>query len=312
MSRIYTSFQRGTQVALFSACVVMASGCATSGGDAHPREFTSGKVNTSVDANAASAVFLRAPDAVAGQAVNIFINGEYLTSLTPGGFQQGPACVGSNRLTASYTDVSTRYLEKERQGQSFATPAGQVSYFQVVGDAAGKPVLQQLDATAGQALADQLKQQGHTLPRVQLKCAVPLKTYTLQASALFPFDKSDYASMLPQGKEEIRKVAQDIAASKANVDRIEVVGHTDPEGSDMYNQALSQRRADTVRMALSQSQLPGSQIVAHGRGEKQLLVSDCRARFPRDAKQRMACDQPNRRVEITLYGTQQAAQPAAN
>ena len=156
-----------------------------------------------------------------------------------------------------------------------------------------------------------VKQQGHTLPRVQLKCAVPLKTYTLQASALFPFDKSDYASMLPQGKEEIRKVAQDIAASKANVDRIEVVGHTDPEGSDMYNQALSQRRADTVRMALSQSQLPGSQIVAHGRGEKQLLVSDCRARFPRDAKQRMACDQPNRRVEITLYGTQQA-QPAAN
>lgn len=124
MSRIYTSFQRGTQVALFSACVVMASGCATSGGDAHPREFTSGKVNTSVDANAASAVFLRQQGAVPGQAVNIFINGEYLTSLTPGGFQQGPACVGSNRLTASYTDVSTRYLEKERQGQSFATPAG--------------------------------------------------------------------------------------------------------------------------------------------------------------------------------------------
>ena len=179
-------------------------------------------------------------------------------------------------------------------------------------DANGRPTLQQLDATAGQAMAASLKEQVHTLPRVQLKCVVPLKTYTLQASALFAFDRSDYASMLPKGKEEIRQVAQDIAASKANVDRVEVVGHTDPEGSDMYNQALSQRRADTVRMALSQSQLPSSQIVAHGRGEQQLLVSDCRARFPRDAKQRMACDQPNRRVEITLYGTQQAAQPAAN
>ncbi len=207
--------------------------------------------------------------------------------------------------------MSTRYLEKERQGQSFATPAGSVSYFQVGADASGKPTLQQLDATAGQALADLLKQQGHTLPRVQLNCVVPLKTYTLQASALFPFDKSDYASMLAQGKEEIRKVAQDIAASKAKVDRIEVVGHTDPEGSHAYNQALSQRRAETVRTALTQSQLPSSSISAHGRGEQQLLVSDCRARFPRDAKQRMACDQPNRRVEITLYGQAEAA-PGSN
>ena len=117
MSRNYTSFQRGAQATLISAFVLVVSGCATSGGDAHPREFTSGKVNTSVDANAASAVFLRPVDAVPGQAVNIFVNGEYLTSLTPGGFKQSATCVGSNRLTASYTDVSTRYLEKERQGR---------------------------------------------------------------------------------------------------------------------------------------------------------------------------------------------------
>ena len=305
------SFFRGVEVVLLSAVVITMAGCVSTGGDAYPREFAGGKVNTSVDANAASAVFLRPVDAVPGQAVNIFVNGEYLTSLTPGGFKQSATCVGSNRLTASYTDVSTRYLEKERQGQSFATPAGSVSYFQVGADASGKPTLQQLDATAGQALADQLKQQGHTLPRVQLNCVVPLKTYTLQASALFPFDKSDYASMLAQGKEEIRKVAQDIAASKAKVDRIEVVGHTDPEGSNAYNQALSQRRAETVRTALTQSQLPSSSISAHGRGEQQLLVSDCRARFPRDAKQRMACDQPNRRVEITLYGQAEAA-PGSN
>lgn len=299
------------RIALAGGLAIALAGCAGTGGDAYPREFAGGKVNASVDANAASAVFLRPVDAVPGQAVNIFVNGEYLTSLTPGGFKQSATCVGSNRLTASYTDVSTRYLEKERQGQSFATPAGSVSYFQVGADASGKPTLQQLDATAGQALADQLKQQGHTLPRVQLNCVVPLKTYTLQASALFPFDKSDYASMLAQGKEEIRKVAQDIAASKAKVDRIEVVGHTDPEGSHAYNQALSQRRAETVRTALTQSQLPSSSISAHGRGEQQLLVSDCRARFPRDAKQRMACDQPNRRVEITLYGQAEAA-PGSN
>ena len=143
----------------------------------------------------------------------------------------------------------------------------------------------------------------HALSRVEPKCVVPLKTYTLETSALFPFDRHDYGSMLEQGKQDIARVARDIAASDARVDRIEIVGHTDPEGSDAYNQTLSERRAGTVRRALLQHQLPTRELKAEGRGESQLVVSDCRARYPNQKAQRTQCDQPNRRVEIVLYGT---------
>ncbi|NLX16348.1 MAG: OmpA family protein [Ramlibacter sp.] len=286
---------------LMTTLAVVLTAC-VSAGDSHLKPLASGEVATGVAEQTASMVVIRESDALPGQAVNIFVNGEYLTSLQPGAFRQGPACVGENRLMASYTDVSTGYQEKVAPGQAVRLPAAEVSYFRVVADAQGQPVLQALDAESGLALAQQQQEQVHTLRRVELQCAVPLKTYTLQASALFPFDKFDYASMLAQGKTEIRQVAADIAASQARIDRIEVIGHTDPEGSDAYNQQLSERRASTVRQALAENRLPTGALVASGRGERELLVSDCRARFPRDARQRTECDQPNRRVEIKLFG----------
>ena len=269
--------------------------------------FDPGQVH-GVKENEASVVFLREKDAIAGKSVNVFVNGEYLASLLSGGFKQSIACVGNNRLTAHYTDVRSRYHEKERQGQMFDVPAGKVSYFRVVTDAQGKPALQALDGKAGQAAVDALKEQVHTLPRVEnrLVCAKPVvaqfKKFTLDASALFAFDKSDYANLLPQGKQEIRKVAEEIAQSRANIDRIEVTGYTDPEGSDAYNLALSRDRANTVKQALLESKLPASAISAHGKGEQDLVVTDCRVRFPKNRAQLNLCNQPNRRVEIVLFG----------
>ena len=58
-----------------------------------------------------------------------------------------------------------------------------------------------------------------------------------------------------------------------------------------------------LRVALQQHQLPTRNLKAEGRGESQLVVSDCRARYPNQKAQRTQCDQPNRRVEIVLYGT---------
>ena len=279
---------------LLSACVAS--------GDSYLRPLSSGQVTTAVNEQAASLVVIREVDVLPGQAINIFVKGEYLTSWQPGAFRQGPACVGSNRLMASYTDVNTGYDEKEEPGLGVTLPAGQVSYFRLQAGAQGQPVLKQLDVDVGLSLAQQQKEQVHTLRRVEPRCEVPLKTYTLQASALFPFDKFDYPSMLPKGKAEISQVAADIASSKAHISRIEIIGHTDPEGSETYNQRLSERRADTVRQALMESRLPTDALMASGRGEHELLVSDCRTRFPKEARQRALCDQPNRRVEIKLFG----------
>ena len=304
------------QLGAYGVAVVMLAGCAVGGGqngeDGRAVErwhnFEQGQVVAPAE-NAASVVFLRESEAIPGQSVNVFVNGEYLASLLPGAYKQSIACVGNNRLTSKYTNVRTRYLEKEKEGQYFDVPAGQVTYFKVVPDASGAPSLQPLDAQTGQELVDNMKEQVHTLPRVDKTpvCAAPVvapfKAFTLDASALFYFDKSDYANLLPKGKAEIQNVVQQIKAGNANIDRIVVTGYTDPEGTEKYNQGLSQRRAATIKRVMGESGLGQQNIIASGKGESNLVVSDCRKRFPNNARQRTLCDQPNRRVEIELYGS---------
>jgi outer membrane protein OmpA-like peptidoglycan-associated protein len=68
-----------------------------------------------------------------------------------------------------------------------------------------------------------------------------------------------------------------------------IVGHTDSKGSDAYNQALSERRAASVREYLASQGLDGSKISTSGRGEADPVASNDTA----DGRQQ------NRRVHIT-------------
>jgi len=80
------------------------------------------------------------------------------------------------------------------------------------------------------------------------------------------------------------------AAKAGNRTRINVTGHADRSGSDQYNQALSLRRANTVKNALVQQGIAANQIVVVGSGESQPLVQTA------DGVQ----EPQNRRVEIVL------------
>jgi outer membrane protein OmpA-like peptidoglycan-associated protein len=51
-----------------------------------------------------------------------------------------------------------------------------------------------------------------------------------------------------------------------------VVGHTDSVGSDQYNDALSRQRADVIRAGLIQNGIAPENILAVGRGKRELLV----------------------------------------
>jgi OOP family OmpA-OmpF porin len=48
---------------------------------------------------------------------------------------------------------------------------------------------------------------------------------------------------------------------------VEIAGHTDSKGSDSYNQALSQRRAEAVREELVAHGINASNLTARGYGE---------------------------------------------
>jgi outer membrane protein OmpA-like peptidoglycan-associated protein len=73
-----------------------------------------------------------------------------------------------------------------------------------------------------------------------------------------------------------------------------IEGHTDSTGSDDYNQALSQRRADAVANALEGRGVSASQIQPVGRGKS----------APVAGNDTSAGRQQNRRVEVIFSDTQ--------
>lgn len=71
---------------------------------------------------------------------------------------------------------------------------------------------------------------------------------------------------------------------------IEVAGHTDSSGSDQYNQALSQRRAQSVAGYLGSHGVNNQRLMTVGAGEAHPVASN-------DTEQGRAS---NRRVELTI------------
>lgn len=71
---------------------------------------------------------------------------------------------------------------------------------------------------------------------------------------------------------------------------IEVAGHTDSTGSDAYNQALSERRAESVARYLQSQGVSSQRIITVGMGERRPVADNSTAEGR----------QANRRVELTL------------
>ena len=71
-------------------------------------------------------------------------------------------------------------------------------------------------------------------------------------------------------KEALERMFADLA--KRGVRDIVVVGHTDAVGSDQYNDALARKRADAVSALLVARGVAASDIVAIGRGKRDLLI----------------------------------------
>lgn len=125
------------------------------------------------------------------------------------------------------------------------------------------------------------------------------QVFTLGSDALFGFDKSDVSGIKSGGRMQLAELAKKIEGMPDNTREIHVVGYTDRLGSDDYNQALSQRRADTVMRILQDDGVASERMHAEGRG-KANPVKEC------DERQRpelIACLAPNRRVEVKVKGS---------
>jgi outer membrane protein OmpA-like peptidoglycan-associated protein len=101
----------------------------------------------------------------------------------------------------------------------------------------------------------------------------------------FEFNKT---TLLPDSYAELDKVARFMIDN--DIKMIEISGHTDNEGSDVYNQKLSEGRAGAVVAYLSSKGVLPERMKAVGYGEIR----------PVDTNQIEAGRAQNRRVEFTL------------
>ena len=111
---------------------------------------------------------------------------------------------------------------------------------------------------------------------------------TLQADTLYDFNKSD---LKPEGKATLDKIAADL--SKIKLEVIIAVGNTDSVGTDAYNMALGQRRAQSVKSYLTSKGVDGSRIYTESKGKSNPVASNATAEGR--AK--------NRRTDIEVVGT---------
>ena len=108
----------------------------------------------------------------------------------------------------------------------------------------------------------------------------------LDSEVLFDVNKYD-VRVHPEAEEVLKNLA--IVLKEMDVKNFEIDGHTDSDGSDEYNQVLSEKRANSVKNFLV-SQGVNAEITTKGYGESKPVASNDTA----EGKQK------NRRVEIII------------
>jgi outer membrane protein OmpA-like peptidoglycan-associated protein len=146
------------------------------------------------------------------------------------------------------------------------------------------------DATAAAATAAAANQQSARLQSEieQLKATPTDRGLVLTlGDVLFDTGKSELNS---GATRKLDQLAQFLSEHKDR--RVEIDGFTDSVGSDSYNQELSRRRADSVKMALLTRGIDPSRITTEGFGKA----------FPVASNNDSGGRQLNRRVEVVIGG----------
>ena len=118
-------------------------------------------------------------------------------------------------------------------------------------------------------------------------------TLGVEGEGEFDFDKAVL-------REQVRVVLDQLATKlkSADYDRLEIVGHTDRIGTEVYNQYLSERRAWAVARYLIQQGVPVTKVAVEGRGmHEPVTAANACASLARE--EAIACFQQDRRVVIS-------------
>ncbi len=114
---------------------------------------------------------------------------------------------------------------------------------------------------------------GDAAPGIKTECSgqavQPLGCGSIIHGINFDFDS---ATIRPESDTLLDALATGLQASAASA--ITVLGYTSSEGSDVYNDKLSQRRAEAVVAAIVGRGIKAGSVSAEGRGEKQPIADN--------------------------------------
>jgi OOP family OmpA-OmpF porin len=190
---------------------------------------------------------------------------------------------------------SNKYSFMAEAGAGILVPMGEYASFRV--DGRYRYDDNSSDLRDSSEFGDWIVTAGIAIPIGARAAKAETRHYELSADALFGFNKD---TLSPTGVNNVNNLAREL--DTVNYNSVQVDGHTDPIGSDAFNQDLSERRANTVDNQLVSQGVPSDRISARGFGETQLKVTeaDCAGASSRAAL--IECFQPNRRVEVTVEG----------
>src|SRR6476620_7123740 len=151
----------------------------------------------------------------------------------------------------------------------------------VVGGAAGAVIGHQMD--------QQAKEISQAIPGAKVERVGEGIEVTFDSGLLFDFDSD---KIRPAAAANLTELARSL--NKFGNSNLTIVGHTDSQGDDASNQALSQRRANAASAYLQAQGVPSSRIATSGRGEMEPVASN-------DTE---AGRQQNRRVEVAIYASE--------
>jgi outer membrane protein OmpA-like peptidoglycan-associated protein len=144
---------------------------------------------------------------------------------------------------------------------------------------------------AGAIIGDQMDQRAkeieQTVPAAVVERVGEGINVTFPSGLLFDFDSDVVRS---NAATNLNELARNL--SKYNDSNLMIAGHTDAVGSSQYNQALSERRAQSAARYLK-SQGVSRYIATAGLGERESVASN----------NTEAGRQQNRRVEIAIYAS---------
>jgi len=150
----------------------------------------------------------------------------------------------------------------------------------VVGGAAGAIIGHQMD--------QQAKEIDQSIPGAKVERVGEGIQVTFESGLLFDFD-SDVIK--PTAASNLQELARSL--NKFPNSNILIVGHTDSQGDDAYNMALSQRRSNSAAAYLRAQGVPSTRLSTSGRGEAEPVASN-----DTDAGRAQ-----NRRVEVAIYAS---------